>query len=272
MHYALGQLAALEKLGYNLNDASKVLGAAKKRMLPKASNRLLPELAPGSGFLKKELRGPMGAGGLRQQKQRVPLLKEMAKKVPAMADELAAAETVMDPHGPAVAGIKQLTGGYRTPGAIIPGAPDYRKLLAGHAGDPSLLKDKWTPDQYKMLNSVIRGHELDETTANLSSAMAPYGHISPEVMLKEHNRIATLPEGFSPIKELMQKTRARGEAGLMSNYGIDYGNSPRLSRHARKRITQGMERDQYKQMNEQMAAMAEAAKQEVADGGIRFDD
>ena len=104
----------------------------------------------------------------------------------------------------------------------------------------------------RMLDAVVKGHELDEIVVpgNRNTLMDGSGmnHRSPDVILREHNRIMTLPEGYDKVKDTMTNLRSNigREADYLANAtdssysgkGFEYGQSPRLSRHARKRITQ----------------------------------
>ena len=99
------------------------------------------------------------------------------------------------------------------------------------------------PRQRKMLDAVFKGHENAEMRATPQMAFAAYAHRSPEVLLQEHNMVSTLPGQFAPVRGLMQELRGqRGEATLFKPYGIEYGQSPRLTRHARKHIAQDIEK------------------------------
>lgn len=97
--------------------------------------------------------------------------------------------------------------------------------------------------QKAMRKAISYGHELDETRVRSGFAAKPFGHDSPDVIFREHNRVVTLPEGYEELKAHMQKTRARGgESAALFPNGIEYGKGQRLSRHARKRLTEYLER------------------------------
>ena len=131
-------------------------------------------------------------------------------------------------------------------------------------------------EQSRMLHAILKGHELDETKVNMKDPGRHdfHSHLSPEVMLKEHNRVTTLPKEYDETRHYMQALRgfntgkvddeglgyhnteyspgkrftpedissgivAKGsEVDDLRRFGIMYGAGPRLSRHARKRITE----------------------------------
>lgn len=112
-------------------------------------------------------------------------------------------------------------------------APGFADEVLGSR--PPRLDDK----NQKMLEAVIKGHELAELqTPDLKGLKEFYGHRSPEVLLREHNMLTTLPQEYAPTKEFMQALRRPGEARHLSEHmGVQFGESPRVSRHARKHLT-----------------------------------
>ena len=62
--------------------------------------------------------------------------------------------------------------------------------------------------------------------------------------------MTTLPKEYQGVKQIMQAARAPLEAPAFADYlgKFEYGASPRLSRHARKRITEMLERDTFKNL------------------------
>jgi len=96
-----------------------------------------------------------------------------------------------------------------------------------------------TPEQKKMTNLMAHAHEGDEAALRGSKSYQRFSsHFSPDILLRESNRVATLPKGMSPVGENYIALRnATGEASKMQDAarGFQYGKT-RLSRHARKRI------------------------------------
>lgn len=75
----------------------------------------------------------------------------------------------------------------------------------------SLFKDKhqgqWTAAQRGILTSMVKAHELDEVHTTPRRSMASHGHNSPEVILREHNRVVDLPDDMQPVKDLFREMR-----------------------------------------------------------------
>ena len=137
---------------------------------------------------------------------------------------------------------------------------------------PAVKDIKLTGPQRKATESIVRGHEMDERalTKVKGSVMGDFHHRSPEVILRERNRILTLPGGNEPVRDFFQamrtaiKRKGDSEAGLLeratkgvSGKGIQYGEGRRLSRHARKRVTRLMEEQGLKEraLREQSAGL-----------------
>jgi hypothetical protein len=98
------------------------------------------------------------------------------------------------------------------------------------------------PGQRKMLDAIIKGHEVDEQGAKRGLGMNAFGHANLDVILREHNRVTTLPQEHAPVGEVMKRMRTGNESEVLKPYGIDYGKSPRLSRHARRHISNDLEK------------------------------
>lgn len=109
---------------------------------------------------------------------------------------------------------------------------------------------KLTGPQRRAFNALVHAHELDEAAAMTGRksrlAFGNMGHASPEVILKEHNRIVTLPEHLRPAGQALATIRKPvprapvpfgGPEGRALEGLVDIGRSARLSRHARKHIT-----------------------------------
>jgi hypothetical protein len=212
---AFYSLKVFQKRAYTLEDALKVLQVAKARKMPKGFLRIFEEA-----------------------------------EIPRV--------TSLHTPSPDIFGFKQSFPANvekaLAKGSIVQTAPAAKVLRQGLSGLPL------TPQENIMVESITKGHELDELAASYGNT--PYylnkhwheywSHASPDVILKEHNRLVTLPEHLKqgPLK-LFQELRSGplGEANALSNY-IDYGNSPRLSRHARKRILERITKDQYRAYND----------------------
>jgi hypothetical protein len=66
-----------------------------------------------------------------------------------------------------------------------------------------------------------------------------FGHADPRVLLREHNRLTTLPTSYKRVGRVERDVRAAsGEAQALEEAipGFRFGESPRLSRHAQRRL------------------------------------
>ena len=101
------------------------------------------------------------------------------------------------------------------------------------------------PKDRRSFNSVLGGHELAEAKSK-GGAMnfsAMFSHNSPSVLLKEHNMVTTMKN--PKVRTTMKKLRSiQGEGKFISDSfpGYSHGKSPRLSRHAIKRMSTVLER------------------------------
>lgn len=223
MRPAFGLL--LEKLAYGPADMGRVLGVAKKY-------RIRPPVDI----------GPAGAW--------IP--PPHAKKMLATAQRHAeaAAPHVINPPAPvstAQQAMEATMAPFTSPGiAITPGSKPtkYPETYPVEFLFPSSAPlDK---ANRRALSSIIRGHEVDEIAAvrrRPSLVTTGAGHFSPDVILREHNRVVTLPPGFEGAAEVIRKARSGLEDPLiLGRFGMEYGKSPRLSRHARRRMVEALER------------------------------
>ena len=128
---------------------------------------------------------------------------------------------------------------------ISPGKGDAAKMFRG-LGVPGMEAVK-TPKQRMMGEAYMKGHEMAEM-AGLKKPMQSFraaGHMSPEVILKEHNMLVTSPksvrEAWTPAMTALRQPA--GEAAALKHVGVEYGKSPRFSRHARKRIAELLEKE-----------------------------
>jgi hypothetical protein len=106
----------------------------------------------------------------------------------------------------------------------------------------------------RAIESVGYGHELDELALGKKKLQpffgGTFGHAHPDVILRERNRLLTLPpEVRGEVGGVFGKLRqVGGEEALLeratrgvSGRGLTHTSGPRLSRHARKRISKRME-------------------------------
>lgn len=131
-------------------------------------------------------------------------------------------------------------------GKILAHGPSTERLTPSMKGIPipkEHLPPKvtagWTPEQKEMYNRSVLQHEGDELKYGRkpgAESTAYAGHISPQVLLEDSNRIATMPSEFAPVKEQMIASRA--DYGLPKDIrGFEFGKT-RVSRHARKRLSE----------------------------------
>lgn len=123
--------------------------------------------------------------------------------------------------------------------------PFQRKILTTKGGDAlTWAKNKlgvgpgFPTKSRKMLDAVIKGHELDETKVLANMSGRVFGHSSMDVILREHNKLTTLPKEHLPVQQLFGELRQAGETAKVQSVLPNYihGESPRLSRHARRRV------------------------------------
>lgn len=115
------------------------------------------------------------------------------------------------------------------------------------------------PAEKKMLLQLGIAHEADELHAMKSPIDRAFKeetmHWKPEVIMREHNRIKGLPPEFSGLVDLHKKMRTQpmlpgvsgmpAEGAILKAHGIDYATSPRLSRHAIRRLGDLMKNFRY---------------------------
>jgi hypothetical protein len=219
----------MQKLAFNLRDASKVSRVFKARQIPQ-KNLHKDMIGEFVGY-NKDVKGFAAATG-----QDVNQIMNTQK----------------------VIGV--------SPGKVrAPKKGDALRFFRGTASKMNGVdlgpKVEFTGRQRRMLDGVTKGHEVDETIVKNKAEFMPLGHLSPDVILREHNKIVTMPEEFEPVRRFLRKVRnTLGEAPVaeahMNNAsgpkGFTYGRGQRLSRHARKRMTDILERKN----NEMIAAQA----------------
>lgn len=107
-----------------------------------------------------------------------------------------------------------------------------------------------SPEASRALRAVLKLHEKDElrATGKMSKVFVDkFGHNNPSVILREHNNITTLPPstpGKQPLLEsgFMKRRQQREIPAIFPNTEFQHGVSPRLSRHAIKRLTEDYQR------------------------------
>lgn len=250
MHYS-SMRDELEKIAFGLEDARKMLRASKK-MNFRVGNR--QGIGYGTIGSKKFQRGQLK--GVEKELVGRGVDPETANQAvkAVKAQQVQAMEGAMD-NPEDWARTKTFT--------TSPEKGDFKRW-ATERGIPGTDKIK-TPEQRMMSEALMKGHEMAEVAASKApkKAFSGVGHLSPEVIMKEHNMLRTMPEdvrkGLDPVMQTIRGVDGQGEAVALKQYGIDYGKSPRLSRHARKRITEMMEKDVSPQFSAAYDGLAEAA-------------
>jgi len=219
----------LTKLAFNPKDALKMLRAAKKHQL-----RIGGRVGAGYGvvptekLIKKETEkavGKLTSRGVEKPTARKALEALKHQQVDMVG---------FNPE--AWAGKKAIIATPERGGAT--------KWLASR-GVPT--KRIQTPEQKLMTEGVIKGHEVAERAAVRApmDSFRGFGHLSPEVILKEHNMLVTMPKALrrkvAPSFQAMRRVAkgGQGEADVIQDVTggkFRFGKSQRLSRHARKRV------------------------------------
>ena len=212
----------LEKIAYGPAEAQKVLGLAKKIQLPKASGRVVPTISGGPS-LKKGLgemtRQLVSAGAPSHAEARAAAM-EASQLNPATA-LMGKKPVIMPGQGHLPVQMNQASMAQAIGQQFGAGSPPYVPA-----------------QQQKMLHGILKGHELDEASVRGAVGAGHLGHRSPDVLYREHNRLATMPPGHEQLQKYMQYHRGVREAPfLFDQFGLHYGQGPRLSRHARRRLT-----------------------------------
>lgn len=226
--YEEGAHAALTKLGFGPEDAHQVLQAVKQRTLPR---RMMEEIQMAhlpSYFSEREARKQFrNAAGPATSRGPAASVRDAKAYNPYVTPEHLAMERKHTPP----AGIFSIPRG------------DATSLLR-RSGAPL---PEFTPGQRKMLDAVAKGHELDELQLRHVSPMTyTWGHVSPEVLFREHNKIVTMPPDMDPVRRATQGLRqATGEAEVLrdalQDFGFTFGEGERLSPAMRKAMTAHLE-------------------------------
>ena len=217
------KVPGIKKIAFDEAAAAKVLSLAKKIQLPKASARIMPLMAGGPELTKS----------LNQTIGQLKMLGIGAKELLPQA-----IATFKNTPGAAVLkrGKAIFPGGKGGPMGVEGSVRGIQRMIRGLL--PEL--EKVPAGQQKMLNAILKGHELDEVAVKGSMGAGGMGHRSPDVIFREHNRVATLPRGYDETKKFMSGMRGFAEAPALMPKEIEYGTGPRLSRHARRHLTENI--------------------------------
>ena len=124
-------------------------------------------------------------------------------------------------------------------------------------GVPKWIRPKgMTPEGHKALNLSAFGHELAEKATkprrvSQHGKFLDYSHLSPDVLLREHNILTTLtgPGADEAKGALIQLRSDLGESFVLARElkkrglkDFEFGRSPRLSRHQIKRLINPQDR------------------------------
>lgn len=241
----------MQKIAFGSAEAKKVLSLVKARQLPKASRRLIPGLSAvqsGSQIAKDIRRSRKGMHSALG-----PELGELAATTVFNAQ-------INSPMG-------RLSKQNPVP-MVFPGRGTPTQQL-NRMHHPGMVPLTHVPTkQQKMLNAVLKGHELDESSVPGRLGAGQYGHRSPDVIFREHNRLVTLPPGNEEVQTFMKQVRnprpnantqtlisqmgltvpARARESTLFPPQIQYGEGARLSRHARRRLTDLAEQKELTQL------------------------
>ena len=230
-----GIRSTMAKIAFGMDDAGKVLKNFKKKQIP-------------AGYVKRSRTlGALGTGnvpgGYVALSKNAPADTWISPKLREEAIE------AIHPNWPK-----------GRPGAPVRG--DSTRFLSS-AGMGRAFGKTPSGANRKMTDAIVKGHELDELSTRRVSSFREHGHVSPDVILKEHNRITTMPEEFSAVRDGFKDLRLTRESAHLNSVvpGFEYGSSPRLSRHARRRITDLVEkRDGVSDRGMKMRGLAHKAQ------------
>jgi hypothetical protein len=241
--YALGCHAALEKLAFGPAEARRVMKAIRPYVQRGKGYMPAAQIPSESRLAVQEY--------LKSTQSLPPQFREHARKelqqTLTSLKEQGLGTIAMPPRGEVASTIGEQAAGHLDMGK-----------------DLSRLSKKMTPQEQKMTEAIVGGHELDELlmgrfrTLSRTNPYEIYGHASPRVVLREHARVATLPEGYERTRQFQQKMRTmnrgveegitipseadlleRATRGVGGRPGITFGApGTRLSRHAQKRVSQ----------------------------------
>lgn len=191
-------------------------------------------------------------------------LADARKAVGAMKPYLVRRVKKMDVGTGALADVGPITSALKqTKGKSFANVPQGTIFAKGGVAKVPLVKTNVPvvktvkkPEQKEMLNRIILSHEGLERKAVLKSKQLAYGpnmvgpgktwqtHMDPSIILRENNMLATMPKGYTPVKETFKQFRdLDATAPLLRKVVPNYTHGQtRFSRHAIKRISQAAER------------------------------
>jgi len=124
--------------------------------------------------------------------------------------------------------------------------------MLGKMGIPGAKK--MPGEAKKATEAIMRAHEMDEMAQSAKAAKNPLfaakmTHAHPDVLLREHNRVVTLPENIrEPVSALHGHVRQFLEQPVfeqatrgVGGEGLQLAQGQRLSRHARRHISDRMQ-------------------------------
>lgn len=225
----------LLKIAYGMREAERVLAWAKKFKLPKPASSIIGE--KGHVFA--------GVPPPRQRVRDYEYGKKLYKKM-GVPDEML--EDVLSSlvNQPYTSMSKKLG----RP-AIVGSPRNLANMVESVVGGKDLANRMRAlgPRDKKMLNSISTGHEADEAMSPVLQGFSQMGHRNPKVILREHNKVTTLPPEHAAVRGVMQGVRqSAGESAVLKRIGINYGEGQRLSRHAIRRLSDAIDRKATKEM------------------------
>lgn len=244
------------KLAFDRHDAERVLRLAKARQLPKGSRVLFRGLGAAVSN-KLNLGDAIRKYRLLHGDNSAETRRWLAGKVKNGVGHYHPSGSVIVPgKGDLIATMKSALHPKAKPGEFAGHGYSHESVNKARAAFPRIK-----PEHNKMFHAIMKGHELDEISVKGRLGTDHFGHRSPDVIFREHNRIVTLPHGHEDIQEFMRHSRhLGGESGSLFPKGLEYGKGQRLSRHARKRLTELAEKKTISAHHDQQRRFAEAAK------------
>lgn len=224
----------LRKLAYGPEAMGKVLKAFKRNAM-KADIRLWGEAGPSMGY-----------GYVPTEKGMLQGVRDMLAEAGMPAQD---ARQYIKDQGGALAELFDI-GKRRGPTFLQPRKKDsvefYRHMneTTGIMDEAALNDVAGSPSNRRALDALTKGHELAESQVTPTVSFRGLGHLSPDVILREHNMVRTLPPENEAAGRVMKGMRRLAEGPLIeeaTDGAFRYGESPRLSRHARKHVTKMVE-------------------------------
>ena len=245
-------------------DAKSVLQAVKPRVLKAPSTASMlgaGSPTPGAAYGYSQPARQLGEDSRHLQGFGVPKEMISAAQAPMLEESKQLGGRVLVPRGGDVT--RNIGGMYSRMASLnqqtLKAAPSLEPILGPRVKKTQEAANAFSavrePNDRMMLDAAIKGHELNEATVPPRRGFAELGHRSPEVILREHNLAATLPEG-SPVKGALKAMREHhGEAAALRGVGLEYGEG-RISRHARKHFTNMLAAPQEQQMRDMFSKTA----------------